>query len=412
MLSSLGEALGGDSGARRGGAHRDRRSAAPSTRRLDEASARARPQRLSARDVEVIVVDGGSSDATRELAARRGRARARVRARSRAAARGRRPRELGRRGAAARTPTRACRAAGARRCCDALRDERVVGGAFRFRFDERSPVLRFIEFGARLRSRSVAASVRRPGAVRAAPHARGDRRHPRGARDGGSRPRAAHEARAAASRCSPRPRSPRRAATARAGRCARCCATGSRRRPGRSASTAGASRSGRAGERAPPPRRPRGSRSARPALRRLARLRAAQPPLLRGRGCVVTLGYVARLRRGADAGRLVRAARSRTGLPAAEVVRRVRVARGRHAPRARCCATSRARSCSTRRARSSTSCATTSSPTCSGCRSRFYFRWRTGDIMSRCVNDLDRGAAAAGRRAAQSAPDAGALRRA
>jgi ABC-type multidrug transport system fused ATPase/permease subunit len=40
----------------------------------------------------------------------------------------------------------------------------------------------------------------------------------------------------------------------------------------------------------------------------------------------------------------------------------------------------------------------------------FYFRWRTGDIMSRCVNDLSAVRPAHGRRAAQSAPDARALR--
>ena len=43
---------------------------------------------------------------------------------------------------------------------------------------------------------------------------------------------------------------------------------------------------------------------------------------------------------------------------------------------------------STPRARSSTSCATTSSRTSSACRSPSSSRWRTGDLMSRCVNDL------------------------
>jgi len=33
----------------------------------------------------------------------------------------------------------------------ALRDPDCVGGAFRFRFDERTPALRFVEWGARLR---------------------------------------------------------------------------------------------------------------------------------------------------------------------------------------------------------------------------------------------------------------------
>jgi rSAM/selenodomain-associated transferase 2 len=101
--------------------------------------------------VEVIVVDGGSSDATRELAAAAG-------ARVLACERGR-ARQL-RAGVGASSGDvvlllhadtllpRGWHAA----VCAALRDERVVGGAFRFRFDERSLVFRFIEFGARLRS--------------------------------------------------------------------------------------------------------------------------------------------------------------------------------------------------------------------------------------------------------------------
>ncbi len=100
--------------------------------------------------VEVIVVDGGSSDATGQLAAAAG-------ARVLRSERGR-----------AHQLQEGVRASGgdvlvllhadtrlpkgwALAVCDALRDERVVGGAFRLRFDERSLVLRFIEWGVWLR---------------------------------------------------------------------------------------------------------------------------------------------------------------------------------------------------------------------------------------------------------------------
>jgi rSAM/selenodomain-associated transferase 2 len=102
-------------------------------------------------DVEVIVVDGGSADATPELAAAAG---ARV--------------VSGPRGRAWQLAAGVRASAGdvvlmlhadtrlphgwRADVCEALRDERVVGGAFRFRFDEQSPALRFIELGARLRS--------------------------------------------------------------------------------------------------------------------------------------------------------------------------------------------------------------------------------------------------------------------
>ncbi len=101
--------------------------------------------------VEVIVVDGGSSDATTRLAAAAG-------ARVLACERGR-ARQL-RAGVSASTGdvvvllhadtqlphdwTSAVE--------QALRDPRVVAGAFRLRFDEQSLVFRFIEFGARLRA--------------------------------------------------------------------------------------------------------------------------------------------------------------------------------------------------------------------------------------------------------------------
>jgi rSAM/selenodomain-associated transferase 2 len=102
--------------------------------------------------VEVIVVDGGSSDATRALAAAAG---ARVLECERGRARQLREGVRSSRGdvllllhADTRLPH------GWRTAVrDALRDERVVGGAFRLRFDERTPVFRFIEFGAALRAR-------------------------------------------------------------------------------------------------------------------------------------------------------------------------------------------------------------------------------------------------------------------
>src|SRR5262249_47601500 len=102
--------------------------------------------------LEVIVVDGGSSDATRDLARGAG-------ARVIACERGRaRQLQIGVRASSGdvrvllhadtRLP-RGWRAA----VREALRDDRVVGGAFRLHFDDRSPVFRFIEFGARLRGR-------------------------------------------------------------------------------------------------------------------------------------------------------------------------------------------------------------------------------------------------------------------
>ena len=102
-------------------------------------------------DVEVIVVDGGSADATASLASAAG-ARVILFERGRA-----RQLQAGVRASGGdvllllHADTRLPRGwASAVR--SALRDERVVGGAFRFRFDERSAVLRFIELGARLRS--------------------------------------------------------------------------------------------------------------------------------------------------------------------------------------------------------------------------------------------------------------------
>ena len=49
----------------------------------------------------------------------------------------------------------------------ALADPRVVGGAFRLRFEPRSPALRLIEWGDAPARGPAAAALRRPGAVRA-----------------------------------------------------------------------------------------------------------------------------------------------------------------------------------------------------------------------------------------------------
>jgi rSAM/selenodomain-associated transferase 2 len=102
--------------------------------------------------VEVIVVDGGSADATAQVAAAAGarvlrgeRGRARQLAAGVCASDGEVVLFLH---ADTRLP-RGWRAA----VCDALCDPGVVGGAFRLRFDEQAPVFRFIEFGARLRAR-------------------------------------------------------------------------------------------------------------------------------------------------------------------------------------------------------------------------------------------------------------------
>jgi rSAM/selenodomain-associated transferase 2 len=118
---------------------------------LDEAAG-IEPCVASARDedVEVIVVDGGSRDATRDLARRAG-----ARVVSAAAGRGRQL-EAGRRLATgevvlllhADTQLPGGYAAAVRA---ALCDSEVVGGAFALRFDRRGARLRFVEWGARMR---------------------------------------------------------------------------------------------------------------------------------------------------------------------------------------------------------------------------------------------------------------------
>jgi rSAM/selenodomain-associated transferase 2 len=123
---------------------------------LDEAAG-IEPCVASARDedVEVIVVDGGSQDATRVLARRAG-------ARVVSAAAGRAHQlEAGWRLATGEvvlflhsdTQLPGGYAATVRA---ALRDSEVVGGAFSFRFDRRDAILRFVEWGARMRLRLFA----------------------------------------------------------------------------------------------------------------------------------------------------------------------------------------------------------------------------------------------------------------
>jgi rSAM/selenodomain-associated transferase 2 len=101
---------------------------------------------------EVIVVDGGSRDGTPQRAAAAG-------ARVVAAPRGR-ARQLAAGARLAKGDTILFLHADTRlpegwegAVRSALADPRVVGGAFQFRFETRSPMLRFIEFGARLRFR-------------------------------------------------------------------------------------------------------------------------------------------------------------------------------------------------------------------------------------------------------------------
>ena len=102
--------------------------------------------------LEVIVVDGGSSDATARIAAGAGARVVRAdRGRARQLAAGVRASDgdvLLFLHADTRLPS-GWRAA----VCDALRDDRIVGGAFRLCFDDRSAVFRFIEWGARWRAR-------------------------------------------------------------------------------------------------------------------------------------------------------------------------------------------------------------------------------------------------------------------
>jgi len=113
--------------------------------RIEAAIASAR-----APDVEVVVVDGGSRDATRARAAAAG-------ARVVASAPGR-ARQLAAGAAAADAETLLFLHADTRlprgwaeQVRLALADAAVAGGAFRLRFDRRSPGLRLVEWGARLR---------------------------------------------------------------------------------------------------------------------------------------------------------------------------------------------------------------------------------------------------------------------
>lgn len=101
-------------------------------------------------DAEVVVVDGGSQDATRERAREAG---ARV-----VESEPGRARQLATGAQATRAPVLLFLHADTRLPRDwdaavrgALSDPRVAGGAFAFRFDHGGPRLRFVEWGVRLR---------------------------------------------------------------------------------------------------------------------------------------------------------------------------------------------------------------------------------------------------------------------
>jgi rSAM/selenodomain-associated transferase 2 len=115
------------------------------------ASAQA-PDPASKAGVDIVVVDGGSRDDTADLARAAG---ARVLESERGRAR---QLEVGWRATTSdvvvflHADSRLV-PGWARAIRDRMEDESVAGGAFRFRFDERSPGLRGIEWGARLRAR-------------------------------------------------------------------------------------------------------------------------------------------------------------------------------------------------------------------------------------------------------------------
>ena len=188
---------------------------------------------------------------------------------------------------------------GGRACARRSRDPRVVGGAFRLRFETALAGAPADRVGHAPARRAAAAAVRRSGAVRAPQRARVAGRDPAGARSWRTSIWCARSSGAGGSPASRSRSPPPRAAIARRERCAPCCATGSRWSAGGWGCRASASRPGCVDD--------RGGARARAGPRRAAppeRLRAAQPRLLRGLDREHAR-LRRRLRRRADAGRLV-----------------------------------------------------------------------------------------------------------
>ncbi len=285
------------------------------------------------------------------------------------------------------TPTRVFRSAGPTRCATALAAPGVAGGAFRLRFDDGSLAMRIVEWGAHRRAAVRRAAVRRPGALRAAPRARSDRRDRAGPDRRGSRPgaRPARHGRLALLPLAVSTSARRYQATRRAAH------LGAQRRRARGVATR---------------RRPRSHRALGARVERGhgagPKLRApAMPSSAPGRDswstCAATaLRYAARRRRdarlrrrlhgGADAGRLGDGGR-RAGTRPSRGGAALRLARAATLVRGALRYVSRTQLFNLAREieyemRNDLFAHLQRLP------QSFFQRWRTGDLMSRCVNDL------------------------